>query len=261
MNSNRLYRRDSKKANILGTILKLFTFILSLFIFTTVQAEPVLIGTPLYNPPFNVAADKKGNFFGFDIDITMEACRRIEAECRFVPLTFSQIFVDLLSGKINLGIGSISITDLRMQSFLFTLPYMASTGQYVTNQSSNLNTREALQQKKVGALQGSLFKALILEQFPNNVQILEYPTHQDLFNALSNKKVDAIITDEESAQYWTATNSALFKLLGDPITVGVGYGIMANKNEQGLVNRLNKALVDMETDGTYLKIYQRYFNH
>lgn len=237
-----------------------FILFLTLLLSPILKAEPIRIGTLVYYPPFVVEADKKGHFFGFEVELMMEACNRIQADCHFIPLTFSQIFTELLAGHINLGLAAISITELREETFLFSLPYLVSGGQFITTSDSSINSLHDIGEKKVGLVQGTLFKALVLEHYNNLAQIIEYPTLSEVFQALSTHRIDVAITDEGAAKYWAATNSTLFKLVGHSIPIGIGYGIMATKEEAILINRINKALIDMEEDGSYLKIYDRYFS-
>ncbi|KTD24194.1 MULTISPECIES: transporter substrate-binding domain-containing protein [Legionella] len=240
--------------------MRFLLLLLTLLVCSPVSAEIIRIGTLPYDPPFEIQADKQGHFWGFDVDIMTEICHRITADCRFIPLTFTKIFTELVAGNIDLGLGAISITETREETFLFSLPYLASNGQYVTTTVSPINNIADIQEKRVGSVQGTLFKALILERFNDLVQIIEYPTISATFHALSTRKVDVVITDEETAKHWVATSSTLFKLVGKSIPVGIGYGIMANKKSPGLIKRINKALLEMENDGTYLKIYNRYFS-
>ncbi|CEG62296.1 transporter substrate-binding domain-containing protein [Legionella micdadei] len=233
--------------------------LLALLLCSPIKAEIIRVGTLPYDPPFEIEADKDLHFFGFDIDIMTEICNRIQADCRFIPLNFIKIFTELAAGNIDLGLGAISITESREETFLFSLPYLASSGQYVTTTASSIRNIEDIREKRVGSVQGTLFKALVLEKFHNLVQIIEYPAITSAFQALSKNKVGVVITDEETARHWVSINSTMFKLLGSSIPVGIGYGIMANKKSSDLIGRVNKALLDMENDGTYLKIYNRYF--
>ncbi|MFA1369849.1 transporter substrate-binding domain-containing protein, partial [Legionella pneumophila] len=41
--------------------------------------------------------------------------------------------------------------------------------------------------------------------------------------------------------------------------IGNGYGILALKNNAPLIMKINKALLQIEKDGTYLEIYNTYF--
>ncbi|WP_165476862.1 transporter substrate-binding domain-containing protein [Legionella fairfieldensis] len=235
----------------------LLPLLLSAFL---LHAEPLRIGTLVYNPPFEVEADNKKHFYGFDIDLMLEICARIKADCDFIPLTFEQIFSELLADRIKLGLGSISITPSRKANFLFSLPYLASKGQFITNNTSSFINMDEIQGKRIGTVKGTVFKAVVLAHYNNVGEIIEYPTLSATFHALSNDKVDVIITDRQTAKYWHATNSTLFRLIGDAIPAGIGYGIMAGKKETYLIHQINNTLMAMEADGSYLKIYNRYFS-
>lgn len=78
-----------------------------------------------------------------------------------------------------------------------------------------------------------------------------------MLQALNENKVDAVLLDSGIVQYWTANNSDLLRSVGDPM--GSGYGIMANKNNEALIETINKYLLELENDDTYLKLYRRYF--
>ncbi|KTD22771.1 arginine 3rd transport system periplasmic binding protein [Legionella lansingensis] len=232
---------------------------MAVLFFPALHAKSILIGTLPYAPPFAMAADSKEDFFGFDIELMNEICTRIKITCKFKPLKVPELFSELLEGKIDLAMAAISITESRQDDFLFSLPYLTSNAQFLTNSGSELNSIEDIRNKKVGIEKGTLFKMVVLEQFSNEAQIIEYPSIDEAFKGLTNNEVDILIMDAGAAKYWAATATPDFKLVGDKIPVGVGYGIMANKKSQALIDQINKALMDMEADGTYLKIYKRYF--
>ncbi|CEK12128.1 transporter substrate-binding domain-containing protein [Legionella hackeliae] len=236
-----------------------FILFIAILFFPVLNAKTVLVGALIYNPPFETSADKNNHYFGFDIDLIREICKRIDADCEFKGLTFVQLFTELLAGNIDLAVGAISITPERQKTFLFSLPYFTSNGQYLTNTKSSINSTEDIRNKIVGIEQGTVFKDVTLAKFNKEVQVIEYRTLPEVFQALDNGDIDILITDEENAKYWVANTDQQFKLVGNPIPIGLGYGIMANKKSQDLINQVNKALTDMESDGTYLKIYQRYF--
>ena len=240
-------------------VVRIGLLLLSLLFFSFTNAEPLRVGSLAYDPPFAVEADKQGHFFGFEIDIMLEVCRRIQANCSFLPLTFPEIFTSLMANQIDLGLASISITEDRQQTFLFSTPYLTSSVRFIALAKSAINNESNLIGKKVGAVRGSIFKSVVLAKLGNDVRIIEYPTLLEELQALSNKEVDGIIADTGTAKYWVATNSAMLKLVGQPINVGIGYGIMTTKTKAALIARINNALFAMEKDGTYLKIYNRYF--
>ncbi|KTD06654.1 transporter substrate-binding domain-containing protein [Legionella hackeliae] len=221
-------------------------------------AQPILVGISGYNPPFGIPADEKEHFSGFEIDLMQEICRRAQLECLFRNFTFPQLFSETLTNHIDLAIGSISITPERQKDFIFSLPYLPGGGQYATRVSSSVKTISDIKGKRIGIEEGTIFKAWIHAQFGHSSQVLEYKNVEDVLQALYDNKVDAVLLDAGIVQYWVANNSNLFRSVGKPISSG--YGIMANKSKEGLVAIINKYLLDLENDGTYLVLYRRYFN-
>ena len=222
-------------------------------------AQTLLIGTTSQNPPFSSLADQKDHFYGFDIDIMGEICKRIKLSCTFTPSIFNELFTKLQTGKIDIAIAAIVITKDRQQQFLFSLPYLESYAQFITKSNSSINTPKDIQNKKVGVRRGTPFKNLALELYNNQINIIEFPGVWDLLEGLNNNTIDIALTNAEAAKYWFTNNDDLYKLIGNQIETGEGYGIMANKGQEKLIAQINHALMSMQADGTYLEIYTRYF--
>lgn len=222
-------------------------------------AQTLLIGTTFENPPFNSIADQNGNFFGFDIDIMGKICQHLNLQCKFKAIDFNNLFTELKANKIDLAIAAIIITADREQQFLFSLPYLESSAQFITQQQSTLKTPEDLENKKIGVRLGTPFKALALSLYGEKVNIVALPRIEDLLDGLNNNTIDAVLMDAKAAKNWAVNNSSQYKLIGSNIPIGEGYGIMANQTQTQLIAQINQVLIGMEADGTYLKIYSRYF--
>lgn len=219
---------------------------------------PLVIGTLAYDPPFGLIIDKNGDFSGFDIDLMNTICNRLKETCTYKALTFEQIFDELQSGEINLAIAAISITPERELEFIFSLPYMVSRAQLLANAQTKVQNIKDIQGKKVGVEAGTVFDKVAQEKLGNAI-IAPYNTQSDLLQALANNSLELVLLDEATANYLVDNNDGLFKLIGSSITVGQGYGIMANRNSRALITRINQVLIAMENDGTYLAIYKKYF--
>jgi ABC-type amino acid transport substrate-binding protein len=223
-------------------------------------ALKLTIGTLTYNPPFEIAIknNKKQQFWGFEIALMDEICRRIQAQCTFKQVAFAKIPEQIDSGAIDLGMGAIIITKDRKTQFLFSLPYKESHLQYIVLSNSKIKDLESLSGHSIGIYQNSPSRQLVLSQFHNSVSIVPNASSLDMLEALKHKKVNAIITNHAQALYWLANNKGL-RLLGNQFPVGEGYGIMASFKNQELIKRINKALLSIENDGTYLSYYKQYF--
>ncbi|KTC94570.1 transporter substrate-binding domain-containing protein [Legionella erythra] len=239
----------------MGFFARLFLLLLCV----NLHAQTIRVGTGLYAPPFEMQADNKKNLYGFDIELMQAICQRAGWQCQFKGMLFEQLFIELKDNTIDLAISAISITSERQKNFLFSLPYMASGGQFLTKSQSPINTILDIRNQRVGIERGTVFKQMLQAQYQDAITITDYATQQDVLNALSNDDVDAVLIDTGAAQYWVANNSGLFKAIGDSLPVGLGYGIMANPNRRDLIETVNKQLLAMENDGDYLKLYSRYF--
>lgn len=237
---------------ILGVLL--FSFLMC----SQLLAEQLIVAASPFNPPMEMQASDKGVFVGFEIDIVNEVCRRINASCIYKAMTFSDIMAAVQAGEADLGIDGFFITQARLQHFLFSLPYLQSKAQLLTNADSNINDNNINKGQRIGVEKGTIFQDLLLEKY-NNVQVITYAEQQDMLHDLESRKIDLIMFDYIDASYWVENNPQNLKYVGAPIPVGLGYGILANINNAQLIIRINKALIDMENDGTYLSIYNRYF--
>ena len=224
-----------------------------------VFTETLTIGTTRENPPFSSLGSDNNVFFGFDIDIMQEICHRINATCKFVPFMFNNLFIAITSNKLDLAVSGITITPYREQFYLFSLPYLRSSAQFVTNKTSGINKPDDLFNKRLGIRMGTPFLNLAIQMFGDQVKIVTFKSDDTQFACLSNDQCDAIVIDKFSALTWVANSGGLYKLVGSPIQLGDGYGIMANLSRGPLIARINQALLNMEGDGTYLKIYTQHF--
>ena len=86
------------------------------------SSETLRIAVEGEYPPFN-QTDKKGKLSGFDIDIANALCKSIQASCKFVKQRWDRMIPDLVDGKYDLVVSSLSITPERLQKIDFTLPY------------------------------------------------------------------------------------------------------------------------------------------
>jgi ABC-type amino acid transport substrate-binding protein len=234
--------------------------LLLFFILPLAYGQTLIIGTVPQNPPFSLFANKD-HFIGFEIDLMGEICKRIQVNCRFVPLIFNDLFPQLKARKIDLAIAAIIITHARQQDFLFSLPYLVSSGQFLTLKQSSINKPQDIIHKRIGVRLGTPFKSLAMSLYNNQVDVTEYLSTPELLDALTDNKLDVILMNSAAAQYWFGNTNDTYKLIGAHLPTGDGYGIAANKDKTDLIDQINQALLSMQADGSYLQIYTRYFDN
>lgn len=219
--------------------------------------KPLRVGTLDFYPPYVTRLQAAGGFSGFDIDVMHEVCERIEKECVYNGFRFDELFSLILADEIDVAVGAVLITKGREELVLFSDPYI--DGHMVFLVGKNQPTQGAQKGLLVGVLQ-NMFPDETLKQL--NVdpgKIKNYDNLDDLMNDLTEGKISKGLMDRHVAEYWL--NSTSYEV--SPITiskqVGDGYGIVLSPKNQELKNQINKALQDMENDGTYISIYNKYF--
>lgn len=237
----------------------IFLTIMLFFISNVGLSKPLLIGVSPLNPPFETWDGKPNAFHGFDIDLMMEICRRLNNVCEFTPVQFNDLFPRITAGTLDLVISSVIITPTRKKNFLFSLPYMESNCRFVTRTGSSIVKPEDIAGKVVGTRLGTPYGPLAETIYKNTIKTKTFPYISDLMKALNKGEVDAVLMDNEAAKYWAYNVDDQYAMIGDNIPIGNGYGIMAALDQQQLISSINQVLLEMEQDGTYLAIYRRYF--
>lgn len=240
-------------------------FLIIGLLFTNTYAKTLIIGTAAGSPPLSYQVSSKNHFYGFEVDLMSEICRRVNATCEFKPVIVSTIVDEINSGKINFAIAAIILPSTLEKEYVFSLPYLDSGGQFMSLKGSKINNPNDIRGKRVGVRRstfnhGSIFKDLVLNIYNNQIKVVEYTTMNDLFMGLSKKEVDVIFSNELPIRYWYRQHKHLYNLVGSEIPLGNGYSIMAKRIFRMQMIQMNEALLDMMGDGTYLKIYAHYFH-
>jgi polar amino acid transport system substrate-binding protein len=235
--------------------------------FTAAPAEDkvVRIGTEGAYPPFNFI-DQSGKLAGFDVDIGMALCEKMQVKCELVAQDWDGIIPALTAGKYDVIIASMFITDERKKVVSFSDPYYAAAMTHVTAKDSDIAefTDAALAGKAVGA-QSSTTQAEYVQKMYPNADIRLYKTQDEANLDMANGRLDVMVGDVVPMLQWTekTEDGKCCKLAGDPITdkafVGEGVGMAVRQEDNELREKLNKALAGIIADGTYKKINDKYF--
>ncbi|USQ13655.1 transporter substrate-binding domain-containing protein [Legionella lytica] len=110
-------------------------------------------------------------------------------------------------------------------------------------------------------LSGGVLYSYIINNFPGTFKINQYNSVEDLFAALSNKSIAAVFLYRSDVNYWNHNVSNSFKTIAPVVTLGEGFAVMATPRNENLITRINKVLLQMEQDSSYLKLYETYFSN
>lgn len=233
---------------------------------SAVHAETLRLGTEGAYPPFNYVTPE-GKVAGFDIDIGLELCKRIGAECEVVAQDWDGIIPGLIAKKYDFIIASMFITEERKQQVAFTEPYYKAAMTHVVPKDSDITefTDESLKGKVVGAQAGTTQGDYAVQMYPD-ADVRLYPTQDEASLDMASGRLDVMVGDMLPLLDFVekTEDGKCCKLAGEPITdpafVGEGVGIALRKEDNDLRERLNKALDEIRADGTYKAINDKYFS-
>lgn len=208
--------------------------------------------------------DSGGDLVGFDIDLATEVFKRIGLEVKFQPIEWAMKETELNSGNIDIIWNGYSINNERKEKVSFTDAYLENKQIIITLADSNINSKADLKDKKVAVQNGSSTldainkEPSLVESFQGGEPIL-FDTNHEAFMDLEAERVDAVVSDEVLARYYIKQkNSEGYKILDEDFGEEE-YGIGIRKGDKKLLNMINDALKDIESDGTYDELYKKWF--
>lgn len=208
------------------------------------------IGTTAEYPPFETL--ENGKIVGYDVDVINEVAKKIGIKYEWKDMNFDGLISALQSQKIDVVIAGISSTPEREKVVIFSTPYHNAKIAYLMNKNNPL-TMDNLEGKKYGVDLGTTNETTARKIKGANV--IAFSSTGGTLLALKSQKVDCILIDESVANMYVKNNPELEIFgYGD----GEGKVIAFNKKDTILKENFDKALLELEKDGTLKKLQDKY---
>ncbi|WP_311337234.1 transporter substrate-binding domain-containing protein [Campylobacter ureolyticus] len=194
---------------------------------------------------------------GFEIDLINAIAQKTGFEYEIKDMNFDKIISSIQDESIDMGLSSISITEERKALVDFSHPYFQTKTVYLKNANNDeIKDKESLNGKIVSAQKETVFEKIASSI--EGAQIEPFNTPDVGIINLKQNKVDAIILDLIVANDYLGKNKDLVKFFeeGDG-TEGFGIAFAKGKNE-ALITRINEALEELKSDGTYDNLLTKY---
>jgi lysine-arginine-ornithine-binding protein len=249
----------SRTSRIAATLLLLLLSPLSLLAQTALervrQSGEIRVGTDATYPPFETV---EGDVYsGFDIDLMNAVAREMNVRARFINASFDGIFPALQNGTFDAVISSVTITDERKSSMLFTDPYYDS-GQLIAvrEETQGISAPDDLKGKTVG-VQINTTAQYDLEKRAG-VTVNKYNTIDLALLDLQNKRIDAVVGDAPVLKFMIFKSFRGLKTVGRRFT-DEKFGIAVAAGNEDLVREMNAALKRVRESGEYDRIHEKWF--
>jgi polar amino acid transport system substrate-binding protein len=223
-------------------------------------ARVYIVGTDAAYAPFE-SQNEKGEIVGFDIDVVTAVAQKANLAVKFVNTPWEGIFNALNQGDRDLLVSSITITDERKQTMDFTDPYFDARQLIAVKADSAVARFADLKPLTVAVQTGTTGDEVVSKlQGKNSANIKRFESTPLALKELEAGGVQAVVADNGVVVNYVANNAgAGFKTVSDAAFAPERYGIAVRKGNAELLAKLNKGLADIKADGSYDRIYARYF--
>lgn len=226
---------------------------------TTVKEGVLTVGSDIPFPPFEFR--RGGELTGFDIELAEEIARRLNLTAEFVDTDFDTIFTQLQAGRWDMVASATTVTPEREEQVDFSIPYYRAQQALTVNteETPNIQSSDDLGRGDVVAVQrGTTGESYVRENFrPRGVEVRSFPEAPATYIALEAGDVTAVLLDEPSAAEEVKTRPSLEVV--ETIDTDEEYGFGINPQNKALLREVNRVLQQMIDDGTYTRIYEKWF--
>lgn len=231
---------------------------------TASAAEPLKVGIAAEPyPPFTYkSAD--GSWIGFEVELAGAVCAEAGLECQITPTAWSGIIPALSSGKIDMIMTSMSITEERDKVIDFSDPYYYTSGAYVASKDMDIEIPEGLDGKILGVQGATTHAAFARDALGDTgVEVKIYDTQEQANRDLLAGRVDLILADQiPMAEFVKRDEAAGFELkemAPKHPAFGEGIGIGIREDEDELQKNLNMAIETVLNNGACKELSMKYF--
>lgn len=215
------------------------------------ESGKLVIATSPDFPPFENLENNE--VVGIEIDILNLIAEELGVELVIEQMNFDSVLPGIQSGKYDVGVSGITITDDRKENADFTNPYFMAAQVIVVKEGSAIASKADLTGKKISVQTGTTAEDYCLE---NGYSISAFESNNDACSALTTDKVDAWVVDNEVALAMVAEVEGLVVLEEHMTEEPYGFALLKGSDE--LVAEFNKYIDAWIEDGTIAAIFEAY---
>ncbi|MEE1802087.1 ABC transporter substrate-binding protein [Streptomyces sp. NPDC101062] len=219
-------------------------------------------------PPLTFYATDDRTVIGVEPDIASLVADVLGLKLRYHPVDWANIFVGLDSGKYDLGLSNITVTEERKEKYDFAT-YRLDNIAFEAKKGSGWKVRgpRDVAGRTIGVASGTNQEKVLVDWDASNgekglkpTDIKIYQNTSDYYLALGSGRLDAYFGPNPVAAYHAASTGqteivGTFSGAGDAIQ---GKIAATTKKDNGLIKPVHEALNTVIRNGTYGKVLKRW---
>ena len=220
----------------------------------TVTEGKLTMSTNAAFPPYEMTTDS-GDLEGIDIEVAGAIAKKLGLELQVDDMDFDAALLAAQQGKSDIVMAGVSVTEERQKVMEFSDSYATGVQVIFVKEDSEIASVEDLEGKMIGTQRGTTGNIYCTDDYGED-HITTYDNGLTAVQALMNGQVDCVVIDQEPAKAFVAANQGL-KIL-ETEYVSEDYAIGMAKGNTALQSAVNKALAELQEDGTVQSIVDKY---
>ena len=225
---------------------------------TDATTEKLVVGMELAYPPFETK-DDEGNAMGISVDFSKAFGEYLGREVVIEDIAWDGLIPALQTGKVDMVISSMTITDEREEVVDFSNPYANAMLALLTNKDSGVESIDDMNAKgkKIAVKTGST-GYFYAEKNLKNAEIVALPDESACVTEVSQGKADGFIYDQltiyRNWQNNLDTTSAVFIPFQDVDK----WGVAVQEGNKELLEQLNAFIEKYTDEGGFEELTEKY---
>jgi polar amino acid transport system substrate-binding protein len=223
-----------------------------------VEEGSLTVCTHMPYKPFQF--NEGGEPVGFDVDLMDLVAKDLGLEQKIFDTPFEgiQSGQSLNTGQCDAAAAGMTITEERATAIDFSDPYFDATQALLVKKDSGIASLEDLSGKSLAVQVGTTGEIYAEDNAPDDVTLRSFEDLALLEAAVKTGQVDAGINDNGVLYDYVKSNPEL--AVATEFDTGEQYGFAVKKDSNdALLDTINQVIATAKEDGTYDKIYEKWF--
>ena len=222
---------------------------------TIKDKEKIVVATESEFAPFEFKSliNGKDTLVGADVELAKAIGEKLGVKVEFSVMSFDNVLASVQSGKADIAIAGISVTDERKKAYDFSDSYYTAENVVIVKKDkvNDFTSTESLAKQTVGTQKGSVQETVAKKQIPK-ASVVSLASNGEMINELKSGQIQAVVLEKAIAEGYISQNNDLtlsnFNLKSDGSDA---YAVATRKGSDDLLKEINAVIKDTKNSGKF----------
>jgi len=218
---------------------------------TIKEKKKIVVATESEFAPFEFKSlvNGKDTLVGADIELAKAIGEKLGVKVEFSVMSFDNVLANVQSGKADIAIAGISVTDERKKVYDFSDSYYTSENVVIVKKDkvNDYTSTDSLAKQTVGTQKGSVQETVAKKQI-SKASVVSLTSNGEMIN----EQLQAVVLEKAIAEGYIAQNDDLtlanFNLKSDGSDA---YAVATRKGSDDLLKEINAVIKETKDSGKF----------